>query len=298
MKNIILLAAFLLVDHIAFTQTIDFSAYDDATEPLKFFPGQISVDGIQWNNTFDHSEKTIFLTQQLPNRAQLVYSRYSDKGFSGIEVLPFDTSFIYSDPWLAPDGQSLVFMSTMPVEMDGETKTGFNLWKSLRQATQWSDPLIFSENLVMSGSEGYPCLTDDGTIYFSNKPDNSRNADIYFSKLKNGEYSKPVRLPDNVNSSNFEGDAFVNPKNEYIIFAAFNRVEGHGLSDMFISFNLGENKWTDPKHLGSINSEGYDGSPYVTRDGQFLIFTSSRNSPEEKIHFNHYIVRFDARKYR
>jgi Tol biopolymer transport system component len=50
----------------------------------------------------------------------------------------------------------------------------------------------------------------------------------------------------------------------------------------------------------SINSHGYDGSPYVTADDQYLIFTSSRHPelPNEEELFNVFYVEFDMGKYR
>ena len=85
----------------------------------------------------------------------------------------------------------------------------------------------------------------------------------------------------------------------FIIFASFGRDDNMGFSDLYISFNEGNNKWTKSKSLGiSTNSAGYDGSPFVTQDGKYLVFTSSRNSPGENSFFNHYIVRFNAETYR
>ena len=72
-----------------------------------------------------------------------------------------------------------------------------------------------------------------------------------------------------------------------------------GFSDLCISFHLGNGQWTAAKSLGKeINSEGFDGSPFITENGKYLIFTSSRNSPNSNSFFNHYIVRFDAEDYR
>lgn len=47
----------------------------------------------------------------------------------------------------------------------------------------------------------------------------------------------------------------------------------------------------------TINSKGFDGSPFVTHDGKYLLFTSSRGSTDENTFFNHYIVPFNPEKY-
>jgi hypothetical protein len=49
-----------------------------------------------------------------------------------------------------------------------------------------------------------------------------------------------------------------------------------GGSDLFISFNI-DNEWTLPINLGEpINSNARESCPYVTTNGKFFIFSSTR----------------------
>jgi len=77
-------------------------------------------------------------------------------------------------------------------------------------------------------------------------------------------------------------------------------------------------KWTDPVNMGEdINSDKVDGSPYVTPEGNYLIFTSGRTlkgikesatrsyvdfsntiSSSDNGSLNFYIVNLDVGKYR
>lgn len=51
------------------------------------------------------------------------------------------------------------------------------------------------------------------------------------------------------------------------------------MSDLFISFKKKDGSWSSPKNLGAnINSNAKDEFPYVTPDGKFLFFNSSRKS--------------------
>ena len=121
---------------------------------------------------------------------------------------------------------------------------------------------------------------------------------MYVSKYLEGRYQKPIPLPKQINSDKLEGDAYVSPDESFLIFAGFEREQNLGKSDLFITFNKNGN-WSEPLWLGEqVNSEGYDGSPFVTEDGKYLIFTSSRGSTDDKIYFNHYIVKFSPEKWK
>lgn len=299
MKKIILLFLLTFLLSCKEKSTLDpLQKYTDTTIPVKLFPGEISIDGIQWNNVFTKNNDQIFYCQQLPSRAQLVTQVHDGMRFNKPEVIPFDTLYAYSDPYISKDGDHLIFMSNKPSQMGKDsTSRRFQLYQSFKKENEWTDPEIV---FPTDRSVGYPSKTEDGTLFYSLMPaDGSRNSDIFYSDLRNGTYSKPKRLPESINSDKFEGDAFVSPDKSYIIFASFDQLDNLGFSDLCISFHLGNGQWTAAKSLGKeINSEGFDGSPFITENGKYLIFTSSRNSPNSNSFFNHYIVRFDAEDYR
>ncbi|WP_396590154.1 hypothetical protein [Allomuricauda sp. R78024] len=275
------------------------SKYAGAKSPVKLFPGEISTSSLQWNNAFAQKNNLIFYCKRLLNREQLVFQKYDGEHFSEPEPIPFDSIYNYSDPYVNPKGDHLIFMSNLPYQVNQDSiTTNFQLWQSHKHNNDWSKPKIVFPN---PGGVGYPWRTKDGTLFFSMLPqDGSRSSNIYFASYNNGKYAKPIALPDNINSKNrFEGDAFASPNKEFLIFAAFDREGNMGFSDLYITFHKGDNVWSDPKSLGSkINSNGYDGSPYVTKDEKYLIFTSSRNSPGANSFFNHYIVKFNKEDYR
>jgi hypothetical protein len=51
------------------------------------------------------------------------------------------------------------------------------------------------------------------------------------------------------------------------------------MSDLYIRFRSGDGTWTRPKNMGRIiNSEAKEGYPFVTVDGRYLFFYSTRVS--------------------
>ena len=273
-------------------------SYENAETPVLFYPGAISINGIQWNNALSRKNKVMFYCQQLPTRAQLVYQEFNGRSFNSPETIPFDTIYNYSDPYVNSKGDHMIFMANIPYRISQDSVTSnFQLWQSHQVNKKWGKPEIV---FPTAGSVGYPWRAKDSTLFFSMMPlDGSGKSNIYYAPYNNKKYSAPRALPDNVNSKNrFEGDAYISPDKDFLIFVGFDRSDSQGYSDLYITFRIGENQWTDPKSLGSnINSAGYDGSPYVTDDGRFLLFTSSRNSPGNNSFFNTYIVRFDKTNY-
>lgn len=259
--------------------------------PTLFYPGQISRDGIQWNNSFTAKGDQVFYTIQGKTRAYLVTQKFDGRKYGVIEPLPFDTTALYSDVMVNPTGDHIWFMSTLPHPASG--KNDFNLWQSELINGEWSAPYILSDATSAAGNEGYPCPVKSGNLYFSVARDGSRNSDIH---MVSPGATTSIPLPNPIQSDAFEGDAYVDPDERFIIFAAFDKPDGQGFSDLYISFREGEG-WTNPKNMG-INSPGYDGSPFVSPNGQYLIFTSSRDSPNHNSYFNHYIIRFDMDRYR
>lgn len=89
---------------------------------------------------------------------------------------------------------------------------------------------------------------------------------------------KVEALPEVLNSSNGEGDPFVSPDEDYIIYRGYNNSLGRG--DLYISYNI-NGDWTAPENLGEpINSSAHEMCPYVTVDGKYFIFSSSRIAEE------------------
>lgn len=97
------------------------------------------------------------------------------------------------------------------------------------------------------------------------------------SKFVNGKFQEAEKFPNYSNTSLLESDAYVAPDESYMIFVKMYAEGDLGVLDLYTCFNK-NGIWGQPKNMRSINSKGVDGSPFVTSDGKFLIFTSTRDS--------------------
>ena len=278
------------------SSTSDFAAYTDAITPVKLGEGTLSKNAVQWNNVFVTATQELYQTRMGEAVSILQKLDYKNGAFGPPEDLPFPTASPNTDIYVNPDGDLMLFSSLMQ-EHDKDTISDWNIWKSVRTEGKWQTPEPFFDH-NMEDNQFFPWLTNSGNLYFALTPHGSQNSDLYIAEWSNGAYQTPKALRGKINTAQLESDAFVAPDESYLIFAGFERTDNLGKSDLYISFNE-FGIWSEPVWLGEdINSEGYDGSPFVTADGDFLIFTSSRGSTDENTFFNHYIVKLDIDRYK
>jgi|GEM_PF-3545485 len=294
MNKVIVFSVFVLMVGCNNTANV-FQQYATSNIPVKLGEGILSTNSIQWNNVFNSKTNELYFTKMKKSGSVINILTYKDDIFQDLKTIDFPEDTPHSDIYVNPEGNLMLFSSLMQ-EDENDTISDWNIWKSIRKNDEWQTPELFFDTNI-EGNQFYPWLTNSGNLYFAITPHNSGNSDLYVSENENEKYLEPKALPKYINSVKLEGDAFVAPDESYLIFAGFERGQNLGKSDLYISFN-NKGLWTAPVWLGdNINSEGYDGSPFVTESGNYLIFTSSRGSTDENTFFNHYIVRFNPEKY-
>lgn len=236
------------------------------TAPLLLSPELISSSLDEYNGTFSPDGKEFFFTTNTPQNGIICYTFMDDNGiWTEAKVAAFSGEYSEYDPLFSPSGNRLYFSSERPLDnVDSLRKT--NIWYTEKQHATWSEPKYLE-------------LEKQGTYYSSI----TNKEDIYFNIWDTGDMYKAIRsengykieaLAEVLNSNNGEGDPFISPEEDYLIFRGYNESLGQG--DLYISYKI-EGNWTAPENLGKpINSEAHEMCPYVTVDGKFFIFSSNR----------------------
>lgn len=96
----------------------------------------------------------------------------------------------------------------------------------------------------------------------------SVDTDLFFSEMRDGEWTKPELL--NISDPRaWESTPALTPDGKTLYFSS-TRKGGQGAIDLWKS-TLSDSGWTKPKNLGpKINTAGNDMFPYVRKDGQFF----------------------------
>ena len=209
----------------------------------------------------------------------IAFMRLEEKGWTRPQLAPFSGRYD-GEFSLSPDGNALYFTSNRPLAGSGKPEYFYNLWVVTRTNAGWSEPSSLDSPINSQDPDLFPhspSVTSDGTLYFYLRTkDEQGDWDIYSSRFVEGRYTRPERLPDEINSDQWEFDPFIAPDESYLIFCS--RVPGgYGASDLYISFRKGDGSWTKALNLGDeVNSIRWEFCPCMTSDGKYLFFASNR----------------------
>jgi hypothetical protein len=265
--------------------------------PHLFAEGVISTPDDEAGGVFSPDGKDFYFgklnpTTTFPRIGLLCVSHWKEGKWSTPEVLPFSGSNLDFSPRLAPDGKTLYFTSSRPVE--GSKVRAIRIWKVSETETGWGAPEALPApvnspdgHFVLGGS-----VTRDGTLYFASDRDEPGRLQIYKARLVDGRYRTAEKLGPEINSEFNDYDPFINADESLLFFVS----AGEGVppfrhrpeicytggfpyarGDIYVSRNV-NGKWTKAQHLEhGVNSVADEGAPTLTPDNRHLIFSSERS---------------------
>jgi len=235
--------------------------------------------------TMNNNETEAYVSAQSNLEEKSVILRITKENgtWNKVDIASFSGKYRDLEPFLSPDNLKLFFVSNRPLTNEGDIKD-VDIWYVERRSitSDWSKPKNIGAPINTEADEFYPSVAKNGNLYFTSVGHNAMGEDdIFVSEYKNGTYTKPVALKGGVNTKSYEYNAFISPNEEYLIFGGYNRQDGLGSGDLYISFKNTDNTWTQAKNLGDkINSKFMDFCPFVTQSGEHLYFTSRRSNLE------------------
>ena len=199
-----------------------------------------------------------------------------------------NTQFSEHSPVISSDDKLLIFTSrgenvtgasgkisdskNKSVAADGEYYE--DIFESKRiDDENWEKPRSLSSVLNGKGHDASTQLFDNDTKLLMYRNDN--NGDIFVSeKAANGDWGVPKPLDGNINSKAYEGDAYITPDGLTIYFAT-GKYSEDGTLDLYVSTRVAGGDFGPARSLGSnINTKYDDDSPYLSKDGKTLYFSS------------------------
>ena len=245
-------------------------------EPALFAPGIVS-DGLPNRDmAITPDGKEIYWSSNLRDFgiSVILVSREVDGAWTEPEVAPFsrDPAMVYYEPHVAPDGERFFFVA----QKAGQEAN--DIWVMDREGKSWGEARRMDAPINSDGKEYYPSLTRDGTMYLTREDGEPGTEAIYRSRLVNGKYSEPERLPEQVNSGRSRFNAFVDPDERFIVVPVLGGADSAGAIDYYVVFRNAADEWSQPVNLGSkINTPGHrEWTPYVSPDGKYFFFMSTR----------------------
>ena len=240
--------------------------------PALFFPGVVS-------NERNHSSVAIS-----PDGNEFYWSGedrriWLSKVEKGYWTKPELVSFCkadsnqYDNPCLTTDGKKMFVTSFRSGAVPQKKET---IWYSEKTSSGWSELKPISPNVNETPLHWSISVSDAGTLYFQFQDMTGKSqggiGDIYYSKLVNGEYTKPVSMGPAINTPGTETCPHIAPDESYIIFTRI--VTGPEDSGIFISFKDKSGNW-----LSAVMAEGGSKkkgglSPRISPDGKYLFYVT------------------------
>lgn len=226
--------------------------------PVAFAPGIVSADFYEYSGVFtpDMTEFYFIANGGEYEDQTFIKVKYDDGVWRKSIVSPR-----VGQPFVAPDGKTM-HLGRRFME---RTEDGWSEVKRLGAP--------FKDNLIMRLS-----TSASGTHFFDTYDKENESFPIRYSRLVDGEYEDPQVLSEEINSGTFINHPFIAPDESYLIWDAV-RDEGHGDSDIYISFRQEDGSWGPAKNLGDkVNTGAWEASATVTPDGKYLFFNRNVGS--------------------
>jgi len=175
--------------------------------------------------------------------------------------------FIHSEdtknfnPFMTPDEKYLLFYRMYNSETE-ENKNG--TYYIERTDEGWTEPVFLIDEY---------CVTtiDFHTFYASPIRGDYKNDIIQF-EYNNGKIVNLKPLSGTINTSSLETHPTISPDGSFIIFDS-NRPESVDRGDMYISFKLSDNTWSEGVNLGELVNQGLSGNPSISTDGTTFYYS-------------------------
>lgn len=281
MKKVILSIICLIFTQMSFGQ-------ENNTQIEGFIPQIIAQFPNVRDVTLSPSEDEIYFTAQsyLGELSAIVCLERKNKKYGKPKIAAFSGKYHDLEPFLSPDGLRLFFSSNRPLEASSKETKDYDIWfverKTLTSA--WSEAINMGYPINTKDNEFYPSISKFNNLYFTSDGANSKGKDdIFVSKWNDGKYDTPVSMSDAINSEGIEFNAFISPDETYLLYTCYNRKDGFGSGDIYVSYHKENDEWTKAENLGEkINSSKMDYCPFVNIKSGILYFTSKRNTINTK----------------
>ena len=209
-----------------------------------------------------------------------VFASAQDLDFSEATKLSSQVNSRYEEgmPLISPDGTTLYFTRSFCPLNTGGQYTGSDVWVSHfdRNVNDWAaaDNQSFMYN--SKGTNAVIGISTDGEIlYFSNTRSGRRATGIFFSKRMGSTWSEPNFIPLGPLQTNEYLGLYVSAGSDVIILS-MKGADSRGEEDLYVSLKNQEGAWSVPKNLGpSINTSGFEISPFLSSDNNRLFFASN-----------------------
>jgi hypothetical protein len=215
----------------------------------------------------------------------IAWMKQENGKWSRPQIAPFSGKYKDGTVAFSTDGRKLFFTSRRPMDQEGKPKDS-DIWYIEKSETGWGTPEKLGATVNSPVDEMLAAVAQNETVYFNRimKPGGDpEDYRIFRARLKDGKYTElatldiPAENPENLQI------LVATPHDEtYVILSIRGREDSYGGHDLYVSFRLDDDSWSEPRNLGeAVNSPSDDWLSSLSPDGKYLFFTSFRYERQE-----------------
>ncbi len=192
-----------------------------------------------------------------------------------------DSSTANLSPMISPDGNTLFFGRVSPYNVGG-MRDEQDIWYMERDSptSAWGKPKNMGKPLNNKNSNYVSAVAADGDSYLlllgnAYQEDGKMKNGVSITRRTESGWSQPeaLNVADFYNNSDIAN--YFMSEDQRFLFMALERDDTEGKRDLYVSFNRGENIWSEPLNLGpAINTADVESSPFLANDT--TLYFSSR----------------------
>lgn len=273
--------------------------------PVDFKPinlGQeVNTEMPEYFPSLTADDSTLLFTRRINDRRAVYGGKQEDIfvtkkqkdiwGPSSLISSNINTEFNEGAPTFSTDGQYIIFVGCETGAKGdyeyGDDRKGYgscDLFYSQKSGGNWSKPHNLGRAINTKHWETQPSFSSDGkSLYFirgltyDRQRRNPNDQDIYVTKITpEGTWSKPEKLPSNINTPFREESVQIHPDGKTLYFAS-NGHQGMGELDIYMSRMDDDGIWGDPVNLGyPLNTYKNENSILISSNGDLGYFASDR----------------------
>ncbi len=199
-----------------------------------------------------------------------------------IEHMNTNINSLYTEAWpvITPDGNTMFFASqrheTTGGLIDDDTDEFYeDMYVSNHNSSnsRWSKAKHIGFINTVRHDAPLSISADGKRLYFYSSDVNG-STDLFFSDFNGTEWTQPINMGSNINSTSLESGCAISADNETFYFSS-DRAGGYGGMDLYVSKHEGEKGWGKPANMGPVINSAFDEeSPCLIKNENVLFFSS------------------------
>jgi outer membrane protein OmpA-like peptidoglycan-associated protein len=185
------------------------------------------------------------------------------------EVESVNTSYHEGSPCVSPDGKIMIFSRCYAPSSFGNCDLFMAFWDEKNKV--WGAAYNMGAGINSEGWDSHPAFSPTGdTLFFvSDRKGGFGGMDIYYAikaDKKGMKWFSAKNIGPVINTMRNEASPYLHPASGVFYFSSDGQLVNLGSFDIYKSYPISENIWSEPKNLG----------PFVNTDGSEFYFTIDR----------------------